>query len=128
MRSPVPSLPVCGTLRPPGAITTRAASIVPPPRAAGGDRAPRRVDRLATVRADAPGAAVHRGGDADDVRAEAQARAAAAGQVEQPVADVARPVGFREELAALVLQRQPDPHLLLEEPALVGQRPREEDL
>ena len=57
--------------------------------------------------------------EADHGGVEAQPRAALSGEIEQPVAYLPRPVGFGEELAALVLQHQPDPHLFLEEAALV---------
>src|SRR5690606_24012503 len=78
---------------------------------------------LAGLDSDPPGSAVPRRLEPDDLRLEPDPRAPAAGQRQETVADVPRPVRYGEQLPRIRLELQLDPDFLLAEPALVRERP-----
>jgi len=87
-----------------------------------------RVERLLAFGEHLPGTLAYRGAEPHHRRVDHGPHSAAAGQRQQPVAHVAGAVGFREELARLRLQHQPEPHVVLEEAPLVLERPGQQDL
>ena len=88
----------------------------------------RRGDRFALRETDPPRRRPLRRLETGGEGIEPDLRAPAPGEIEETVPDLSRAVRNREELARLGLQSQGDARLLLEEPPLLGERPRGEDL